>query len=65
MLTGLLTVHNILLLGRFGGMAGAASREVAFVPVEMGREKNSEVLQVSTSRVLKNEAAPRPPAVLL
>jgi len=45
MLTGLRTVHNILLVGHFGGMGRAASREVAFIPVEMAQEKNSEVLQ--------------------
>ena len=65
MLTGLLAVHNILLLGRFGGMDRAASREVAFIPVEMAHKNNSEVLQFSMSRVLKNEVAPRLPALLL
>lgn len=64
MLTGLLAVHNILLLGHFRGMDEAAGRGVAFIPVEMAHKKK-QVLQFSTSRVLTNEVSPRPPALLL
>lgn len=65
MLTGLLTVHNILLTEHFGCMDRAASREVAFIPVYMAHEKNSEVFQFSTGCALKNEVAPRLPSLLL
>lgn len=64
MLTGLLTVHHIL-LGHFGGIGRAASREVAFIPVEVAHENTCEVFQFSTSCVPKNEVAPRLPALLL
>ena len=65
MLTGLLAVHSILLLGRFGGTDRADNREVALTPVVMAHEGSSEVLQFSMSPDLKNEVAPRLPALLL
>lgn len=44
MLTGLLAAHSIILLGHFGGMDRAASRDVPFIPVEMAIKKTGRCL---------------------